>query len=253
MRAVVYARLSTDLQSESSIEEQLRRCKQYCEMKGYEFIADFTDIGTGMNTERAGFKEMMERIDEWDIAIAYKLDRFHRSSSNAQSWATKLNEVGKNFAALDIDIDTSSAFGMAIFKILTALNEMEVQVTKERTVMGLIGVKNDGRWVGKPPYGYGSVYSRTKDEGDKGLLEFVPEEVDVVRIIFQQQAMGKTNAEIADFLIENGITTKSGKRSWAQATIAGIIKNKEFYEGKYYDSNNDQMRYTWQPILEVEI
>ena len=32
---------------------------------------------------------------------------------------------------MDIDVDTTSAMGMAVFKIITALNEMEVEVTRE--------------------------------------------------------------------------------------------------------------------------
>ena len=137
MRAVVYGRISTDLQKETSVTEQVRRCKQYVEMKGWTLVDEFTDVGTGMNMEREGFKSMMERVNEWDVVIAYKLDRFHRSSTNAQTWAANLNNIGKNFVALDIDVDTTSAMGMAVFRIITALNQMEVEVTKERTRMGL--------------------------------------------------------------------------------------------------------------------
>ena len=39
MRAVVYGRISTDLQSETSVNEQIRRCKQYVEMKGWELVS----------------------------------------------------------------------------------------------------------------------------------------------------------------------------------------------------------------------
>ena len=39
MRAVIYARVSTEQQSEGSIEEQIRRCKQYCELKGYTAVS----------------------------------------------------------------------------------------------------------------------------------------------------------------------------------------------------------------------
>ena len=84
MRAVVYGRISTDLQSETSVNEQIRRCKQYVEMKGWELVSEFSDVGTGMNMDRQGFQEMMERITEWDVVVAFKLDRFHRSSTNAQ-------------------------------------------------------------------------------------------------------------------------------------------------------------------------
>ena len=93
MRAVTYSRISTDLQSETSVQEQTRRCKQYIEMKGWDFVDSFEDIGTGMNMEREGFQALMKRKEEWDVVVAFKLDRFHRSSANAQAWASDLNNV----------------------------------------------------------------------------------------------------------------------------------------------------------------
>ena len=107
MRAVTYARISTDQQSETSLSEQTRRAKQYAEMREYEVVASFEDTGTGTKMDREGFQSMMESIDDWDIVIAYKLDRFHRSSTNALAWATELNDLGKNFVAMDIDVDLS--------------------------------------------------------------------------------------------------------------------------------------------------
>jgi len=249
MRAITYARISTDMQSETSIQEQTRRCKQYAEMKGWEFVDSFEDVGTGMNTEREGFQSLMDRIEEWDVVVAFKLDRFHRSSTNAQAWASELNTIGKNFVALDIDVDTTSAMGMAVFRIITALNQMEVEVTRERTVMGLVAKQNSGKWVGKPPYGYDSAYASSGDAGDKGVLLINKAEADVVKIIFDQSAIGRTCSEIADFLIENGIRTRTNKLSWASATISGILNNKDFYEGKFYDSNNDLKKYGWEAIL----
>lgn len=249
MRAITYARISTDMQSETSIQEQTRRCKQYAEMKGWEFVDSFEDVGTGMNTEREGFQSLMDRIEEWDVVVAFKLDRFHRSSTNAQAWASELNTIGKNFVALDIDVDTTSAMGMAVFRIITALNQMEVEVTRERTVMGLVAKQNSGKWVGKPPYGYDSAYAISGDAGDKGVLLINKAESDVVKIIFDQSVAGKTSSEIADFLIENGIRTRTNKLSWASATINGILNNKDFYEGKFYDSNNDLKKYGWEAIL----
>ena len=147
MKAALYARVSTDKQSESSVQEQLRRCRQYADMKGWEVVDEFTDVGSGMNTEREGFQSLMEA--DWDVVIAYKLDRFHRSATNAQLWAKHLDSVGRNFVAIDYDIDTTSIHGRLIYTILTALAEMEVELTKERTRMGLQAVKNEGRWVGK--------------------------------------------------------------------------------------------------------
>ena len=250
MRAVVYGRISTDLQKETSVAEQVRRCKQYVEMKGWALVDEFTDVGTGMNMDREGFKSMMERIDEWDVVIAYKLDRFHRSANNAQTWAAGLNTIGKNFVALDIDVDTTSAMGMFIFRMLTALNQMEVEVTKERTRMGLQAVKNDGRWVGKPPYGYDSVYSESENEADKGILRLNPAEAEVVRMVFELKDQGESLTGIAESLTTAGILTKSQKRRWSTATIGDMIKRRTFYEGHYYDADNELKAYPWPSVLE---
>lgn len=250
MRAVVYGRISTDLQSETSVNEQIRRCKQYVEMKGWTLVDEFTDVGTGMNMNRAGFEEMMNRISEWDVVVAYKLDRFHRSSTNAQTWASKLNDIGKNFVAMDIEVDTTSAMGMAVFRIITALNQMEVEVTRERTVMGLKGVKNEGRWVGKPPYGYDSIYARTDNDADKGLLELNQAEAEVVQMVFQLKEQGKSLTDIAESLTTSGILTKSQKRRWSTATIRDMIKRRKFYEGHYYNTDNELQEYSWAKVLE---
>jgi len=249
MRAVTYSRISTDQQSETSLSEQTRRAKQYAEMRGYEIVESYEDTGTGTKTDREGFQAMMHSIDDWDIVIAYKLDRFHRSSTNALAWATELNGLGKNFVAMDIDVDTSTAMGMAIFKIITALNQMEVEVTRERTIMGIQGVKNQGRWVGKPPYGYNSKYSITKDEKDKGILLINPEEADIVRTIFDFMKSGLTKSQIVDQLINNSILTRTGKRNWASATISGILDNEMVYQGHYRDADNTLQDYTWEAIL----
>ena len=250
MRAVVYGRISTDLQSETSVNEQVRRCKQYVEMKGWTLVDEFTDVVTGMNMNRAGFEDMMNRIEEWDVVVAFKLDRFHRSSTNAQTWAAKLNDIGKNFVALDIDVDTTSAMGMAVFRIITALNQMEVEVTRERTVMGLKGVKNEGRWVGKPPYGYDSIYARTDNDADKGLLELNQAEAEVVQMVFQLKEQGKSLTDIAESLTTSGILTKTHKRRWSTATIGDMIKRRTFYEGHYYNADNEIQEYSWAKVLE---
>src|SRR5210317_2146429 len=247
MRAALYARVSTDMQSESSVQEQLRRCRQYADLKGWEVVDEFTDVGSGMNTEREGFQALMEA--DWDVVIAYKLDRFHRSSANAQLWAKHLNEVGRNFVAIDYDIDTTSVHGRLIYTILTALAEMEVELTKERTKMGLQGVKNEGRWVGKPPYGYDSVYALTGDDSDKGLLSIKPEEAEVVKMIFEMREQEESFTAIAEALITAGILTKSGKRSWSNATIRDILNRGDFYRGHYYDLENVRQSYSWEAIL----
>ena len=126
---------------------------------------------------------------------------------------------------------------------------MEVEVTRERTKIGLDGVKNEGRWVGKPPLGYDSVYKITENDKDKGILQVNQEEAEVVRLIFKHHLNEQSLSHIAEYLIENNIPTKSGKRIWSSASIRGVIANREFYEGKFYDLDGALKSYSWEALL----
>ena len=48
MRAVIYARVSTEHQSEGSVEQQIRKCEEYCRFRDYEIVETYTDVGSGM-------------------------------------------------------------------------------------------------------------------------------------------------------------------------------------------------------------
>ncbi len=248
MRAVIYARVSTDHQSEGSIEEQTRRCRQYCELKGYEVVAEYRDVGSGMKEDRKQYETMMETMEDWDICVAYKLDRFHRSSANANRWAQYLHNNGKNFAAIDIDIDTSSAMGLFIFRLMTSLAQLEVDMTRERTRMGLKAVKRQGRWMGRPPYGYLSKKKRTESNADTGILEKHTEESKVVSMIFKAKDNGYNYKEIAEFLDAQGFPTRKGT-PWNWTTIRDILKNQRFYEGLWVDDDGEEHAYEWEAIL----
>ena len=51
MKAVIYSRVSTDHQSEGSVEQQIRKCREYCAFKDYEVVEVYSDVGSGMKTE----------------------------------------------------------------------------------------------------------------------------------------------------------------------------------------------------------
>ena len=74
-------------------------------MKGHEVVAIYQDTKSGFTTDREGFQELMNN-PEWEIVVAYKMDRFHRNILNALDWSNGLSEEGKHFAAIDLDIDT---------------------------------------------------------------------------------------------------------------------------------------------------
>lgn len=233
MKAAIYIRVSTEEQDVkgASLPEQIRRCQQWIEMKGHELGNTYKDVGSGFTTNREGFKSLMDD-PEWDIVVAYKMDRFHRNVKNALAWSDGLDEDGKHFAAIDMDIDTSSPMGMAFYRIMAVLGQLERDQTAERTRMGLAGVRNDGRWVGTPPYGYmidGEISEL------KGILLLHPNEAEVVQYIFDSsEKKGMTVSQICESLVEQGIKTRTGKVIWQSVTIKRILDRRNLYEGNLY-------------------
>lgn len=80
--AVIYARYSSDKQTEQSIEGQLRVCRDYAERNGILIVDTYIDRAmTGKNDHRGAFQKMLKDSQKklWDYVLVYKLDRFSRN------------------------------------------------------------------------------------------------------------------------------------------------------------------------------
>lgn len=81
MKAVIYARFSSDKQNEASIEGQLRECMQYAEYNGMQVIGNYIDRAFSAKTDhRPEFQHMIKDSYKnlFDIVLVWKLDRFSR-------------------------------------------------------------------------------------------------------------------------------------------------------------------------------
>ncbi len=82
--AVIYARYSSEKQTEQSIEGQLRVCNEFAAQNGIIIVDKYIDRATtGTNDNRAAFQKMLADADNkpaWDIVLVYALDRFGRNS-----------------------------------------------------------------------------------------------------------------------------------------------------------------------------
>lgn len=80
--AVVYARYSSDLQTEQSIEGQLHVCQDYAKRNDILIVKNYIDRAmTGTNDNREAFQQILKDSDKrpWDYILVYKLDRFSRN------------------------------------------------------------------------------------------------------------------------------------------------------------------------------
>ena len=97
--AIIYARYSSERQSEQSIEGQIRVCKDFAERNGLRIVGTYIDRAmTGTNDHRAEFQRMLSDSDttqEWEIVLVYALDRFGRNSIEIALNKQRLKKNGK--------------------------------------------------------------------------------------------------------------------------------------------------------------
>ena len=80
--AVIYARYSSDRQTEQSIEGQVRVCNDYAERNDILIVNSYIDRATtGKKDNRTEFQRMLRDSNNhsWDYVLVYKLDRFSRN------------------------------------------------------------------------------------------------------------------------------------------------------------------------------
>jgi hypothetical protein len=81
MRAVVYARYSSDLQRQASIEDQIRLCRRRIEQESWQYLHAYTDRAvSGASALHPAYQSLLEdaRQDQFDIVVAEALDRLSR-------------------------------------------------------------------------------------------------------------------------------------------------------------------------------
>ncbi len=82
MKAVIYARYSSDNQREESIEGQIRECTAFAEKNGITILRHYIDRAFSAKTDnRPEFQNMIKDSAQglFDIVLVWKLDRFSRN------------------------------------------------------------------------------------------------------------------------------------------------------------------------------
>jgi len=117
--AAIYARVSSPNQATGySLDEQVRRCRERCDLMGWKVRYIFKENGSGANTDRPKFQMMMEKAKEgaFDVLVFWKLDRFCRSLVDVVNIERELIEYGVSLHSVTEQIDTTTPFGKFNFR-----------------------------------------------------------------------------------------------------------------------------------------
>lgn len=97
MKAVIYARYSSDNQREESIDGQLRECMEYAKFNGIDIVNSYIDRALSAKTDnRPNFQRMIKDSYKglFDVVLAWKLDRFARNCYDSAHYKTILKRNG---------------------------------------------------------------------------------------------------------------------------------------------------------------
>ena len=154
MRAAIYARMSTDKQSDTSPDDQIARCREYAERQGWSVVEGLVIPEAGISGasrhNRPELLGLMDRIDEWDVLVAYDFARLARNQEDLGWIRNRLRTHRKQAieSSTGLDLDNIGA------RVMGVMSEEYLEKVRQDTHRGLRGCFDRKLATGGCPFGY---------------------------------------------------------------------------------------------------
>lgn len=258
-RALIYARYSSALQSEASIEDQVRECTNFASREGWDVAGVFQDAAvSGGVRDRPGLNALLEALagGAADVVLAESLDRLSRDQEDIAAIFKRVVFAGARMVTL-----SEGDIGELHIGFKGTMSALFRKDLADKTRRGQTGRVLAGFMPGGRAYGYRRV-ARFDDRGEPvhGLREVDPAEAAIVRRVFGEFVDGRSPREIARRLNSEGVPGPSGG-GWSASSINGdrvrgngILQN-DLYRGilvfnrtrKSYDPETRRKRIRARP------
>jgi len=241
MRVAIYARYSSENQSEKSIDDQVRVCKNY--IRANEMTVEDTHIyvdeaisGSIINRPGLSALERAAENKEFEAVVVDDLSRLSRSNHQMLTMVLKFNYLQVKIISVSDGIVTGDDNSKLGVQIRGLINELYLDDLKKKTMRGLEGQKIRGFSTGENVYGYytkpvGELKLNKKGQAkyDGMMHKIGPDEADIVKRIYKEFVSGKAIAKIARDLNQDKVPTKRCYRGgWNTSTISRILKNEKY-------------------------
>ena len=218
--AVIYARYSSDKQTEQSIEGQLRICNDYAQRNDIVIVDTYIDRAmTGTNDNRTAFQKMLKDSNKraWDIVLVYKLDRFSRNKYEMAMHKKTLRDNGiKVVSAMENIPDTPE--GIILESLLEGMAEYYSAELAQKVSRGLNESRQKGLFTGgNVSYGY---------RVEKKKVYIHEERAEIVKYIFEEYAKGAIAKDIINELTSRGVL-HNGK-PFRYSTFYKMLTNEKY-------------------------
>ncbi len=230
-RVAIYARYSSDLQRERSLDDQVRLCRDYADRQGWRVTHVFSDAAvSGSSLNRKGYWDMVATVREQRVTIvlAEAVDRLSRDQEDLHYLYKVLCFNDVRLFTCDTGENTAMHLGLKGIVVEQHTTDLANKVRR-----GQAGRVREGKSGGGHCYGYDVV--RAFDADGKpvtGLLSINEEQAAIVRRIFREYADGGSPKRIVKRLNQEGIPSPR-KKEWNVSTLLG---NTEMGDGMLNNS-----------------
>ena len=221
--AVGYARVSTAGQAAEgiSLDAQQEKIRAWAQANDYELLELFVDAG--LSASRADNRPGLQRAvstacKRKGALVVYSLSRLARSTRDALILAERLNKAGADLVSLTESIDTTSASGKMVYRMLSVLNEFQRDLIAEHTADALAFKASKGeRFSRFAPFGYR--FDR------QGHIMRDEREQSIIGLARQLRKKGLSMRQISKDLGSNGMFNRNGKPLSAKAVFRILKRN----------------------------
>lgn len=228
LNVAYYARVSTEkVEQQASIKHQEEHFEELIHSNNrWKFAGSYIDDGiSGMHADkREEFQRMLKdaKLGKIDMIITKEISRFARNTLDSIQYTRELLSYGVCVWFQNDGINTIDDDSEFRLTIMAGVAQDEIRKLSSRVKFGHAQSIKNGVVLGHRMYGYSN---------NKGKLELIPEEADMIRIIFQDYASGISTPRIEKKLWNMGYRSfKGGKIS--RDVIKNIIRNPK-YKGYY--------------------
>jgi site-specific DNA recombinase len=250
MRCAIYARYSSDLQRESSIEDQIRRCREFAERRGWNVVEEFVRHDAAVSGAAIAGRDALTSLVEdakrkprpFDRILVDDTSRLARNMGDCLRVVEILQFHSVPISAVSQGIDTEQKSTRPLLAFQGMMDEQYLVGLAEKVHRGQEGRVLKGLHPGGRCYGYTNVpiedptrqakYGRPAVSGVR--LEINAEEAEAVRRIFQMYGDGIGLASIAKKFNEEGVPAPQPPRTrlvraWCPSSIREILRNERYH------------------------
>lgn len=208
MRAIGYVRVSTAEQARDgwTLAQQRAAIEAEAKRRGWDLVEVIEDAGfTGRNADRPGLQRALTLLGKRKgpkAILVVRLDRLARSLLNLAEYIELSAKQGWGIVALDHELNTTTANGRMVARIIATVAQWESEINGERVREGLAEARANGKQFG--------FQRRASDE--------------VVQRIVRARKRGEPFNKIATRLDRQGVPTPGGGARWYASTVERIYK-----------------------------